>query len=435
MPGGMQRLSAVEVARHSKAKIDKIRSWHDGGGLYFILDGRRSNGGAASANWVYRYTFDCKARMLGLGPYPLISLSDARQGAAEARRLKAHGQDPLLAKRAERAARQVESDRAVTFESIAEEFMRSNRATWKNAKHAAQWASTLKTYAYPLIGGEVVGAVSADALLGVLRQPVSITSGKSAPLWEAKPETASRLRGRIEAVLDYAKFRGLREGDNPAAWRGNLKMALPAKAKFAKVKHHAAIDVDMLAALIGDLRPHEGLSARALEFTILTAARTSEVLGAKWSEIDLAAKMWTIPEGRMKAGREHRVPLSQPALDLLDRVKPVDLDADAYVFPGTRPGKPLSNMSMLMLLRRMGRGDLTAHGFRSTFRDWVSERTNFPGELAEMALAHAVADKVEAAYRRGDQVEKRRPLMEAWGAFCAAQPHGNVTALHPAGIA
>jgi integrase len=307
--------------------------------------------------------------------------------------------------------------KAITFKQVAEEYLRSNQVKWSNAKHAAQWAATLKAYAYPLIGESIVGEIDTTAVLKVLRQEVPIKDKRLVALWEARPETASRLRGRIETVLDYARVKGLRTGDNPAAWRGHLKLALPAVSKLRKVKHHAALPAAKVADFMVKLRAMTGPAASALEFAILTAARTGEVIGATWSEVDLDAGAWTIPPDRMKAGREHRVPLSAPALSLLRALKTDDSSPDGFVFPGSRPGKPLSNMALLMLLRRLGLGDVTAHGFRSTFRDWVSESTDFPTELAERALAHAVGDKTEAAYARGDLFEKRRALMDAWAKF------------------
>src|SRR6516225_8271652 len=248
-------------------------------------------------------------------------------------------------------------------------------------------------------------------------------------LWSAKPETASRLRGRIEAVLNWAKARGYRDGENPARWRGHLDNLLPAMSKIRAVKHHAALPYEQIGAFVRELHTCDGVAARALEFAILTAARTSEVIGAQWTEIDLSAKIWTVPSSRMKAGREHRVPLSAYAIEILNRMAPVK--TDGFVF-GAKPERPLANEAMLAVLRRMERGDITVHGFRSTFRDWAAERTNFSSEVAEMALAHAVGDKVEAAYRRGDLFEKRRRLMTAWATFCATlrqDSQNNVTSL------
>jgi integrase len=267
-----------------------------------------------------------------------------------------------------------------------------------------------QTYAEHTIGTLPVQAVDTALVFKVLE-----------PIWTTKPETASRLRGRIESILDWAKVRGYRDGENPARWRGHLDELFPKKSKIRKIKHHAALPCDELPSFLTELREREGIAARALEFTILTAARTGEIIGAAWDEIDLLDKIWTIPAERMKAGKEHRIPLSGRALAILEEMQPLRHAGDdsAFVFPGGRLGRPLSNMAFLMLLRRMDRGDLTAHGFRSSFRDWAAERTKFPSEVVEMALAHAVGNKVEAAYRRGDLFDKRRKLMDAWATYCA----------------
>ncbi|MES2343010.1 MAG: integrase arm-type DNA-binding domain-containing protein [Pseudomonadota bacterium] len=436
MARAVSQLTDIEVKAFAKTPGDKIRSHHDGAGLYFVVDGRRAGPDeAGSASWVYRYMFEGKARMLGLGPYPAIGLKDARKRAADARQLRAYGRDPLAVKDADRAARRADTARAVTFKVVAEEFISAHRVQWKNAKHADQWTSTLKTYVYPLIGDQVVGDIDADAVLKVLRQDVRGEGRAVVALWEAKPETASRLRGRIETVLDYARVRGLREGDNPAIWRGNLKLALPARRKVRAVKHHEALPFKEAAKFMTALRTQDGMAAKALEFAILTAARTGEVLGAAWGEIDLDDARWAIPGGRMKAGRPHGVPLSAAAVEILRALKPDNAPTNALVFPGAKPGKPLSNMAFLMLLRRMGKADLTTHGFRSTFRDWVSAETNFPSELAERALAHAVADATEASYFRGDLFDKRRALMDSWALYCAAAAGGNVSPMRKADAA
>jgi integrase len=355
---------------------------------------------------------------MGIGKYPEITLAEARQRAAEARRLKAHGKDPLAERSAVRASLLADAAKTVTFKDAAERYVEAHRAGWRNAKHAAQWEATLATYAEPILGSLAVQTIDTGLVLKVLE-----------PIWATKTETASRLRGRIEAVLDWAKVRGYRQGENPARWRGHLDKLLPARAKVQKVQHHAALAFDGLGDFMVALRAETGTAARALEFAILTAARTGEVIGARWSEIDLGEKIWTVPAERMKAGREHRVPLSPRAIAILRTLKPDASGnrqekeiAKSFVFAGAAQDRPLSNMAMLMLLRRMGQDDLTAHGFRSTFRDWCAERTNFPSEVAEMALAHTVGDKVEAAYRRGDLFEKRRALMEQWATVC-----GNIT--------
>jgi integrase len=298
----------------------------------------------------------------------------------------------------------------MTFRQCAEAYMAAHEASWKNAKHRGQWVSSLIHYAYPVFGGLPVQAVDIGLVMKVLD-----------PIWQSKTETASRLRGRIETILDWATVRRYRSGENPARWRGHLDKLLPARAKLQKVQHHTALPYAELPGFMAELRAQSGMGARALEFAILTATRTSETLNARCSEIDLDRRVWTIPVERMKAGREHRVPLSSRAVALLKSLRHKDMDPDGlWVFPGSAPGKPLSSMAMLMTLRRMKRGDLTAHGFRSTFRDWAAERTNYAREVAEASLAHTLGDKVEAAYRRGDLFEKRAHLMDAWAKYCAS---------------
>jgi integrase len=415
----VQRLTALKVEKAKQAR--EAPGWyHDGGGLYLQV----TPGGAS---WVLRYQIAGHARYMGLGPANLYGLADARARALDAKRLKHEGLDPIEVKRAARLRTRLDAAKAITFKNAAESHIKSHKAGWRNEKHCDQWTNTLATYAEPVIGSLPVQAVDTALVLKVLE-----------PIWAAKPETASRVRGRIEAVLDWAKVRGYREGENPARWRGHLDKLLPARAKVRKVEHHAALPYAEIGAFMGTLREQEGDAARALEFAILTAARTGEVIGARWTEIDLAAKNWTVPGERMKAGKEHRLPLSPRAVAVLEEITAERIvvngeDGAAFVFPGAKRGQPLSNMAFLMLLRRMGRDDLTAHGFRSTFRDWAAERTSYPREVADMALAHTVSDKVEAAYRRGDLFEKRRRLMDLWATFCAAVPQrgvqGNVSAL------
>ena len=270
--------------------------------------------------------------------------------------------------------------------------------------------ATLATYAYPHIGALPVQAVDTGLVLKVLEA-----------IWTTKPETAGRVRGRLESILDSAKVRGYRDGENPARWRGHLDKLLPAHSKVRQVEHHAALPFAELPAFLTSLREQEGIAARALEFLILTAARTGEVIGACWNEVDLLDKTWTVPAARMKAHREHRVPLAPRALAILDDMQAAQ-HGDAFIFPGGKPGRPLSNMAFLMLLRRMGRGDLTAHGFRATFKTWASERTSFQNEIVEASLAHVIGGKVEQAYRRGDLYDKRRRLMQQWATFCTTQP-------------
>jgi integrase len=339
---------------------------------------------------------------MGLGPYPDISLAEARDKAMVQRKLRLDGLDPINVRQAARV-------KAMTFEACAEAYIASHRAGWRNPKHAAQWSATLKTYVYPIFGDLLVQAVDVGLVLKAVE-----------PIWTMKPETAGRVRGRIESILDWATARGYRRGENPARWRGHLENLLPARSKVRRVEHHAALPYSEIGAFIAELRRQAGIAARALEFLILTAARTGEVIRARWSEMNLKDELWTIPAERMKAGKEHRVPLSDAALAIVEDMQAIR--SGDFVFPSANTGRPLSNMAMLKLLKRMKRGDLTAHGFRSTFRDWAAELTVFPSEVAEMALAHVVGDKVEAAYRRGDMFEKRRHLAAAWAAYCSAPP-------------
>jgi integrase len=389
------RLSAVRVQG-----VRKPGYYGDGGGLYL----RVAPGGAKG--WIFRYGGRGRRRDMGLGGYPSIGLAKARELAGDCRGMIAAGLDPIAARNEKRAAAAIEAAKAMTFDDCATAYINAHEAGWRNPKHRQQWKNTLSTYVSPVVGKLTVSAVDTGLVLKVLE-----------PIWARKPETASRVRGRMEAVLDWAKVRGYRTGENPARWRGHLDHLLPAKAKVRKVEHHAALPYVRIGAFLVALRQQDGIAARALEFLILTATRTGETLGATWNEVDIGAKLWTLPSGRMKAGKEHRVPLSDAALAVLQQMH--DIRHSDYVFPGARDRRPLSEMSILMLIRRMKYGDITAHGFRSTFRDWAAERTTFAREAAEIALAHAIPSAVEAAYRRGDLFEKRRELMEAWAAYCA----------------
>lgn len=396
-----ERLKALTVSRLCK----KSGLHSDGGGLNLRVTS------PTACSWVFRYMIDRRAREMGLGKYPEVSLAEARTRAAEARKLKSQGIDPINERDKIRRSKLADAAKAITFKDAAKSYIESNRAGWRNAKHAAQWEATLATYAEPIIGALAIQDIDTGLVLKVLE-----------PIWTTKPETASRLRGRIEAILDWAKARGHRDGENPASWRGHLDKLLPPRSKVRRVKHHAALPFEGLSAFMVALHFEESISALALEFTILTAARTGEVIGSRWAEFDLLEKIWVVPRERMKAGREHRVPLSDRAMAILKEVKPNQISGDIFVFQGNRLGSPLSNMAFLMLLRRMKRDDLTVHGFRSTFRDWAAEHTNFANEVAELALAHTIGNKVEAAYRRGDMFEKRRALMDAWAKACAAKP-------------
>jgi integrase len=395
----------------------------DGGGLY--LQVKAGGDGRINKSWLFRYAIPetaisangierQKERQMGLGSLDTISLAEAREAAVHCRKLRFQGIDPIAARKAERTKAALEAARAMTFDQCRDAYIAAHRAGWRNVKHASQWTTTLTTYATPVFGKLPVAAIDTALVMKVVE-----------PLWAVKCETASRVRGRIELILDWATVRGFRQGDNPARWRGHLDKLLPARSQVRKVVNHAALPYGEIGPFMADLREREGIAARALEFTILTAARTGEVLGATWSEFDLQARVWTVAEGRMKGGREHRVPLSGAALAVLKQMH--ELRENSFVFPGARRAM-MSNMAMDMLLRRMGR-DVTVHGFRSTFKDWASERTNFPNEVSEAALAHVVGDKVEAAYRRGDLFEKRRRLMEAWAEYCTKRLAGGVVAL------
>jgi integrase len=399
---------ARTIGKLTALKVDKAKQpgmYGDGGGLYLRVTED------AAKNWVFRFMLNGRPRWMGMGPLHTVNLAEARKRAGEHRLQRHDGIDPIDARRAERLKAQLEAAKAITFKECAEAYIKAHRAGWHNGKHAAQWQATLATYAEPAIGKLSVQAIDTGLVLKVLE-----------PIWTEKPETAGRLRGRIEAVLDWAKVRGYRAGENPARWRGHLDKLLPARGKVRKVEHHAALPYAELPGFLVTLREQEGIAARALEFTILTAARTGETIFAGWNEIDLLDKTWIIPAKRMKAGREHRVPLSPRALAILEEMQAHHHGDEGFVFPGGKHGKPLSNMAFLMLLRRMDRGDLTAHGFRSSFRDWVAERTNFPAEVAEMALAHTVSDKTVAAYSRSDLFERRRRLMHQWATFCTTPP-------------
>lgn len=345
---------------------------------------------------------------MGLGAVSVVSLAEARDTALDLRRQIHRGTDPLEARRlgVEQARREVAN--AQTFKDCAEAYVAAHKAGWRNEKHGAQWEATLATYAYPVIGTSPVQDIGTAAVMRVLD-----------PIWSVKPETAKRLRGRIESVLDWAAVREFRRGENPARWRGHLDKLLPAPSKVRQVEHHPALPFAEIADFMTSLRGQRGVAASALEFAIFTAARTSETIEAEWREIDFEKKLWTIPGERMKAGKQHRVPLSDAAIAVLRQMEKIR--ESGFVFPGAKRNRPLSNMSLLQLLKRMGRSDITVHGFRATFRSWCSECTDFPSELAEMALAHAIRDKVEAAYRRGDLLERRYELMAQWAAYCACR--------------
>jgi integrase len=349
---------------------------------------------------------------MGLGSADLFSLAEARQKAFAAKRLVAEKIDPLERRKAQVVAADIEAAKAITFRQCAEAYIASRK--WKNPKHARQWPSTLEAYVHPVFGDLPVQAIDKALITKALD-----------PIWLTKTETASRVRGRIETILNWAAGKGYREeGPNPARWKGHLENVYQKKSEIRPAAHHAALPYAQLADFMTELRQQGGIAARALEFAILTCARTGEVLGTRWDEIDFKERTWVVPAQRMKTGKEHRSPLSAPALSILEAME--EIRQGDFVFSGGRAGRPLSNMAFLMLLRRMGRGDLTAHGFRSTFSDWCAEKTNTPSEVREMALAHAVGDKVEAAYRRGDLFEKRRQLAEEWANYATPQSGDNV---------
>lgn len=390
----------------SATKVDGAKKrgmYGDGGGLWLRVTSPEVR------SWVMRFTLHGRVREMGLGALSTISLAGAREGANKCRRQLQDGIDPIEAAKAAKIQAKVDRLKSITFRTASEIYIEAHRAGWRNDKHGKQWDSTLSAYAYPVFGDLPVAAIDTGLVMKVLE-----------PIWKTKTETASRLRGRIEAVLNLAKVREYRTGENPARWRGHLENLLPKRGKVQRVTHHAALPYAEIGGFMASLRAQEGIAARALEFTILTAARTGEAIGARLEEID-AAGVWTVPAERMKAGKAHRVPLAAAALAIVEQARK---RGDTYLFPGMKRGRPISNMAMLATLSRMGRDDLTTHGFRSTFRDWAAEQSSFPSDVAEMALAHAVGDKVEQAYRRGDMLEKRRQLAEAWARYCGTPAKG-----------
>lgn len=397
MPKLARELSALSVSRLTEPGL------HFVGGVAGLALQITPTGG--SRTWTLRARIGGRRRDMGLGPYPEVSLAKAREKAGAARALIRSGVDPIDQQRAAKSALRAAAATALTFKETAAAYMATHEKAWKNAKHAQQWTNTLKAYAYPVMGDLLVRDVEKEHVLAALR-----------PIWNVKNETASRLRGRIELVLSYAMQAGYRpEGLNPARWRGGLDKLLPAPSKIAKAEHHPALPVGKVGEFMQRLRAAQGMGARALEFVILTAARSGEVRGASWAEIDLAERVWTVPAARMKAGNEHRVPLSPAAVALLKALP--RMGGTDLVFPAPRGGQ-LSDMTLTAVLRRMS-VPAVPHGFRSTFRDWAAERTSYPREAAEMALAHTIESKVEAAYRRGDLFEKRRAMMTAWAEFLA----------------
>jgi integrase len=405
----INRLTALNVS----SKIKSKGMYPDGGGLYLRVTE------AGTKSWVYRFSVDKKANQMGLGKYPSVSLAEARIEAEKYRKLVQQGISPISYREAERSASQAAIKRVWTFKECAKAYIDAHSPSWKNPKHRAQWPSTLKRYVYPTLGNHSAEDIDVGLVMEVLE-----------PIWHTKTETATRVRGRIEAVLDWAQVRGYRseEKRNPARWKGRLDKLLPARSKVAKVQHFAALDYNLIGEFMAELRQRTAISAKGLEFLILTATRTSEVMGSTWDEIDMDKAIWIIPADRTKTEMEYRIPLSDDALAVLKEMK--EIQVSGYVFPGQADQRPMSNMAFLMLLKRMGHSDLTAHGFRSCFRDWAAERTKYPHEMAEMALGHAIGSKVEAAYRRGDLFEKRCRMMNDWATYTAMPPiAGNVTTL------
>lgn len=394
----MPRILSNKLNQMTVTRLKEPGLYADGGGLYLQI----TKTGVKS--WLFRYMREGKARGMGLGPLRTVGLADARAKALDCRRQLLDGNDPLDKKKEQRVQQQIAAAKAITFEACATKFIEAHRASWKNAKHADQWTNTLTTYAYPVFESLPVSAIDTTHVMKVLE-----------PIWTTKSETAGRLRGRIESVLDWATVRGYRSGENPARLKGHLDTLLPRLSRVRKVKHHPALPYAELPAFMEALRLEEGIAARALEFLILTATRTNEVIGATWDELSIAERAWIIPADRMKMRKEHRIPLSDQAVAIIKAMEGVK--QNDYVFPGARYNKPLSNMAMLQLLERMKRSDITVHGFRSTFRDWAGETTHFPREVCEAALAHGLKDKAEAAYARGDLFVKRGALMQEWAGY------------------
>jgi integrase len=403
--------------KFSQKKDLKPGLYSDGGGLCLQVSSYNTKA------WVFRYMIAGRPRKMGLGDFDLVSLKKAREKRTAAYALVKDGIDPIDERAARLSTQAAEKAKALTFKECAEGYIEAHKAGWKNVKHAAQWTATLETYAYPIIGKLQVQDIETAHIEKILR-----------PIWNKKTETASRVRGRIEKVLDRAKALGLRSGDNPARWTGHLSELFPAKSQVAPVEHHPAMPYADLPKFMAKLQAKEGSSARALEFTILTAARTGDTIGATRNELNKRDSLWTIPKERVKGKRgarkkDHVVPLSKAALATLDAA----LEEGEYLFPGGKEGAGLSNAAMSELLKGMGYSPdyATVHGFRSTFKDWCSDMTSFPNEMSEVALSHTVSDKVEAAYRRGNMVERRRQMMEAWAKFCAGKAVGgdNVVAI------
>lgn len=410
MGRALNRLSVTRIK-----SLTRNGNYADGGGLYLSVteDGRNKS-------WLFRYALPetlvskkgrerQRERWMGLGTIETISLAEAREAALACRKLRQQGIDPIAQRNAARDAARVAAAKSMTFDQCAAAYLAAHRAKWRSVRHSQQWDQSLRGYVSPVLGRLPVDAIDTTLVMKVLEQEID---GK--PLWQAKPETASRVRGRIESILSWATVRGYRSGDNPARWTGYLQKLLPSRRQLARVVHHPALPYGQIGPFMAALRDREGTLPRAFEFLILTASRKQEVLGARWTEFDLRERVWSRPADRMKSGVAHRVPLSERALSIIE--EQWALRQNEFVFPG-RKG-PLNDNSLKQFLASISRTDITSHGFRSTFRDWAGEQTNFPREICEEALAHRVGNAVEEAYRRGDALEKRRRLMEAWAAFC-----------------
>jgi integrase len=396
----IHRLTAADLRR----KIPG--TYGDGGGLLLQVSSGKH---AVNRSWVFRYTIDGRRREMGLGSTITISLGEARELALQCRKLRLAGVDPIERRKAARATTAAATAKAITFDECADRFVAAHRAGWRSAKHAAQWSSSVARYVSPVIGQLPVGAVDTALVMRVLE-----------PLWQRAPVTGNHVRGRVEQVLDWAIARQYRQGPNPAAWRGHLDKLLPSHRKIRRVVHHPSIPYQSLPEFMVELRKRSGTPARALEFAILTAARSGEVLGLVWDELNFADKVWTVPGERMKSGRAHRVPLSPRCLQILSEMRAIR--QGAYVFTGRTGGAPMWANALPHVLKQLGRTGVTVHGFRSAFRDWAGERTNFPREVAEAALAHQIGDSTERAYARGDALDKRRHLMDAWEKYCLRPP-------------
>ena len=391
----VKRLKDLQIRR-----LSQPGSYPDGEGLYLQV---RTSG---AKDWFYRYEVDGKGRKRGLGSYPTISLEQARDDALECRQLRQQGIDPVDYAKAQRQKEALDEAKSFTFKECALAYINSHNRGWKNRKHESQWRNTLDTYAYPTIGDIGVQDIDIGLVMDVLE-----------PIWYEKTETASRVRQRIENILDWATVKKYRSGDNPALWRGRLDKLLPKRVKVQKPVHFPAMDYRELPEYFQALRKRDSVATRALAFTILTAARNGEARAVTSDELDIKGKVWTIPDSRMKADREHRVPLSAEALKIIKEMEPFKRHADNFIFPGQAHAKPISEASLLKVVKQQDK-TLTVHGFRSSFRDWCAEQTSFPREVAEAALAHSVRDKTEAAYQRGDLFEKRRELMDQWAQYC-----------------